>query len=146
MSNAKITIKLYNAPATVHRLAESDKIGKFLASEWSRYFAKYTPMQEGILASNITIDPFKVTYNSPYAHYQWEGKLYVDPITGKGAFYDKDYGFWSRPGVPKVPTNIPLNYSKEQNPLATSHWEVPAFEMYKNIVAKSVSEYIRRNV
>ena len=100
MSNAKITIKLYNPPATVRRLAESDKIGK----------------------------------------------LYVDPITGKGAFYDKDYGFWSRPGVPKVPTNIPLNYSKEQNPLATSHWEVPAFEMYKNIVAQSVSEYIRRNV
>lgn len=37
MSNSKITIKLYNPPATVHRLAESDKIGKFLASEWSRY-------------------------------------------------------------------------------------------------------------
>lgn len=146
MSNAKVTIKLYNPPATVHRLVESDKIGKFLASEWSRYFAKYIPMQEGILASDITIDPFKVTYNLPYAHYQWEGKLYVDPITGKGAFYDKDYGFWSRPGVSKVPTNTPLNYSKEQNPLATSHWEVPAFAMYQNIVAQSVSVYIRRNV
>ena len=140
MSNVTITI---NNPAGIADRIINDDVGTFLASEWSRYFAKYVPMQEGILASDITIDPFKVTYNSPYAHYQWEGKLYVDPITLKGAFYNSDYGFWSRPGVSKIPTDIPLNYSKEQNPLATSHWEVPAFEAFKDDVARAVTQYLK---
>lgn len=140
MSNVTIN---FNNPSSIAARIINDDVGTFLASEWSRYFAKYVPMQEGILASDITIDPFKVTYNSPYAHYQWEGKLYVDPITLKGAFYNSDYGFWSRPGVSKIPTDIPLNYSKEQNPLATSHWEVPAFEAFKDDVARAVTQYLK---
>ena len=42
-----------------------------------------------------------IHYLSPYAHYQWEGKLYVDPITKKGAFTNGEGLFWSRPGVAK---------------------------------------------
>ena len=140
MSSVTITI---NNPASIADRIIDDDVGTFLASEWSRYFAKYVPMREGILAQDITIEPFQVTYNSPYAHYQWMGKLYVDPITLKGAFYDPDYGFWSRPGVSKIPTGIPLNYSKEQNPLATSHWEVPAFEAFKDDVARAVTQYLK---
>ena len=140
MSSVTITI---NNPASIADRIIDDDVGTFLASEWSRYFAKYVPMREGILAQDITIEPFQVTYNSPYAHYQWMGKLYVDPITLKGAFYDSNYGFWSRPGVSKIPTGIPLNYSKEQNPLATSHWEVPAFEAFKDDVARAVTQYLK---
>ena len=140
MSSVTITI---NNPASIADRIIDDDVGTFVASEWSRYFAKYVPMREGILAQDITIEPFQVTYNSPYAHYQWMGKLYVDPITLKGAFYDSNYGFWSRPGVSKIPTGIPLNYSKEQNPLATSHWEVPAFEAFKDDVARAVTQYLK---
>ena len=140
MSNVTIT---FNNPSSIIGRIIDDDVGTFVASEWSRYFAKYVPMREGILAQDITIEPFQVTYNSPYAHYQWMGKLYVDPITLKGAFYDPDYGFWSRPGVSKIPTGIPLNYSKEQNPLATSHWEVPAFEAFKDDVARAVTQYLK---
>lgn len=57
--------------------------------------------------------------NSDYGHYQYEGELYVDPITGKGAFYSPEYGFWSRPGVTKIPSGRPLNYSQ---PNAVAHW------------------------
>ena len=141
MSNVTITI---NNPASIADRIIDDDVGTFLASEWSRYFAKYVPMREGILAQDITIEPFQVTYNSPYAHYQWMGNLYVDPITLKGAFYDSNYGFWSRPGVSKIPTGIPLNYSKEQNPLATSHWEVPAYNAFKDTVARAVTHYLKR--
>ena len=140
MSSVTITI---NNPASIADRIIDDDVGTFLASEWSRYFAKYVPMREGILAQDITIEPFQVTYNSPYDHYQRMGNLYVDPITLKGAFYDPDYGFWSRPGVSKIPTGIPLNYSKEQNPLATSHWEVPAFEAFKDDVARAVTQYLK---
>ena len=47
---------------------------------------------------------------SPYAHYQYIGKKYVDSKTKKGAFYSEDYGYWSRPGEKKEATNIDLNY------------------------------------
>ena len=143
MSTTKVTTIINDPGGTINRILDDD-VGKFVASEWSRYFAKYVPMREGALAQNISIEPYQVTYNSPYAHYQWEGKLYVDPITGKGAFYDPDYGFWSRPGVTKIPTDTPLNYSKEQNPLATSHWEVPAYNAFKDTVARAVTNYLKR--
>ncbi len=55
----------------------------------------------------------------PYGHYQHEGILYVDPITGKGSFYTPEYGYWSRPGVDKVPSNRILQY---QNPEARRDW------------------------
>lgn len=52
-----------------------------------------------------------VTVEVPYAHYQNEGILYVDPVYDKGAFHDPISGrFWSRPNVSKVPSNRPLNY------------------------------------
>lgn len=143
MSTTKVTTIINNPGGTINRILDDD-VGKFVASEWSRYFAKYVPMREGTLAQNISIEPYQVTYNSPYAHYQWEGKLYVDPITGKGAFYTPDYGFWSRPGITKIPTDTPLNYSKEQNPLATSHWEVPAYNAFKDTVARAVTNYLKR--
>ena len=131
-----IHLEIYNSQQTADRICGKDNVGKFVASEWSRYFAKYVPMQSGTLRTNISIEPFKVIYESPYAHYQWEGELYV-----------ADNGSsWAKQGEIKHPTGIPLNYSKEQNPLATSHWEVPAYDAFKDVVANSISEYIRRMV
>ena len=57
-----------------------------------------------------------------YSHYQHEGILYVDPITKKGAFYNPEYGFWSRPllkGGTKVPSTRLLHY---KNPEARRDW------------------------
>nr|DAN93199.1 MAG TPA: Minor capsid protein [Caudoviricetes sp.] len=61
--------------------------------------------------------------DSDYGHYQHEGEVYEDPVYGKGAFYDPEYGYWSRPGVKKVPSGKPLNYSRES---AEAHWEEAA--------------------
>lgn len=55
-----------------------------------------------------------------YAHYMYEGEKYVDPVYRKGGFYTEDYGWWSRPGVTKVPSGEPLFYS---NPKAEAHWD-----------------------
>mgnify|MGYP006875945854 CR=1 FL=1 len=55
----------------------------------------------------------------PYGHYQYEGIMYADQKTRKGAFYTPEYGFWSRPGVEKVPTTRLLQY---KNPDAVRDW------------------------
>lgn len=44
----------------------------------------------------------EVTWNTPDANYLYEGKLMVDPITLKGAFFSANYGFWSRPNTQKI--------------------------------------------
>jgi len=75
--------------------------------------------------------------NSDYGHYQWEGIKYVDPDYGIGAFYSEDYGFWSRPGVEKIPSSDPLHYS---DPNAHAHWDEYAFNMH----ADSWVEVVRR--
>lgn len=127
-------VKIYNPHATANRIVNNAQVGKFVAETWVRYFAKYTPMQQGILRSNVVTKPFQVIYMSPYAHYQWEGELY---LTENGSSF-------ARENEPKYPTGKPLNYSHEQNPNATSHWEVPAHKAFRNTVARQVTEYIRR--
>lgn len=142
MPKVKVTI---NPPKEILAHIFDDDVGIFVASEWSRYFAKYAPMQTGTLAQSVDIEPFKVTYTQPYAHYMWEGVKYVDPIYKKGGFHNADGSrWWSRPGVTKIETNIPLNYSKEINPLAQSHWEEPAQEAFSKDVANAVTQYLRR--
>jgi len=88
----------------------------------------YMPMHTGnfINRSQIHSEPLmsqgELEYPGPFAHYLWEGVLYVDPEYGKGAFFSEDYGFWSRPGVTKIPSGIPLTFNQEANPNAGPRW------------------------
>ena len=144
MSTSKVTLELYAPQKTVQRILGSDDVGVFLASTWAKYFAKYVPMDTGTLQSNVTIDPFEVVYESPYAHYIWAGEKYVDPVYNVGGFHNADFSqWWSRPGVTKIPSGEPLKYNTEKNPLATSHWEEPAFQAFSGSVANQLTQYLR---
>ena len=57
-----------------------------------------------------------------YAHYQYEGKVYVDPVYRCGGFFIPEVGWKSRRGVQKVPTSRPLRYGGG-NPEAHDHWD-----------------------
>lgn len=69
--------------------------------------------------------------NVDYGHYVYEGALYVDPTYNVGAFYAPGYGYWSRPGVPKVKSERELEYQTTHNPLATAHWGEVAYRNHK---------------
>lgn len=74
----------------------------------------------GVIATKIGSG--EVIWDSPDANYLYEGKLMVDPITLKGAFFSPDYGFWSRPNTEKImdPKGRDLNY--HNGDLRGSHW------------------------
>ncbi len=93
-------------------LDENGSVQNVIDSEFIRFMREKMPQDSGILIAN-TRNPRGglVTVETPYAHYMNEGTLYVDPITGKGAFYNENYGFWSRPNTTKVPSDRQLNYS-----------------------------------
>lgn len=92
---------------------------------------QYMPMDTGTLIRETDIlnqstrgEVYLYPPDSDYGHYQYEGIKYVDPDYRVGAFYSPDYGYWSRPGIEKVPSNEPLFYGRES---AEAHWDEVAY-------------------
>lgn len=101
---------------------------------------KYVPLGDtGNLRDNVDKGKDYITYKMPYAHYQYIGKLYVME-NGKGAYYNPDYGFWSKSGVAKIPTERDLKHSG----ITTSYWDKKMWSAEKNDVIKEVQEYVNR--
>ena len=115
------------------------KVQKYFTKRCADYMDKYVPKGDTLLLSEkTTIDSDSITYEMPYAHYQYIGKLYVDPITKKGAFYDDDYGYWSRPGVKKEKTEVDL----KQN--GYPYWDKKMWSIHEDDIVKEVQDFIDR--
>ena len=98
------------------------------------YCSDYVPMDSGALDQTVDITPEYVHYKSPYAHFQWEGVVFVDE---RGSTY-------ALPNHSKHPTNTPLHHSTDHHPLATSHWEVAAMAAHKGDLCRDIEAYLRR--
>lgn len=93
---------------------------KRFANMCMKHMDRFVPMevigkQSGMLRRSAHIEQndedIAVVYNTPYAHYVYEGKLWVDPITGSS---------WARKGTKKIPTDINLKY---HTPGTGHHWD-----------------------
>lgn len=103
---------------------------------------KYVPEDSGELISNSRVDnQCNIIYNTPYAHYQYIGKVYVDPKTGKGAFFNENYGFWSRPGIKKIPTEKDLQYHK---PGSGPYWDKRMVSVEMANIQKELQEFVKK--
>ena len=84
---------------------------------------QYIPFDNGKLREsgilNTVLGSGVVQWETPYAHYQYEGEKYIDPKYHCGAFYVQNVGYRSRKGVPKVPSGKPLQYHTEGT---GDHW------------------------
>lgn len=119
----------------------SGRVQRYFQDTCYRYMDKYVPRNDGNLGRNVDLsDPTKIVYESPYAHYQYEGKLYVME-NGKGAYYSPDYGFWSEKGVAKQPTNIDLVYHTAGT---GHHWDERMKSAEMDDVIDKVQKYIDR--
>lgn len=119
---SKVTINLPVEDAL--KKVNNDEFGLFVANEWKRIIDPLTPRDTGILRQNVEIIPFAIWYKEPYAHYVYIGEKYVDPKYGVSGFFSPDYGFWSRPGVDKIPSGEPLTYKGN----GTDHWDKKSAE------------------
>ena len=143
---------VFDAKGLENQLEERFGIGSDAQYRWSEIVFNdsipYMPAVTGTfinqcyLLSEPLFDQGELLYaagdaNHGYAHYLWEGILYVDPDYGKGAFYNPDFGFWSRPGVSKVPTSKPLEYNDGVNDDAGPRWvERAAADLYPRWVSE----------
>lgn len=100
-----------------------DAVDAQVWNDMQRYMPRDTGefiAETNILNQSTRGEVYKYPPSSDRGHYLYEGIKYVDPEYDKGAFYNPDFGFWSRPGVKKVPSAEPLFYS---NPSAEAHWD-----------------------
>ena len=92
------------------------RVQKYVDSEVIRRMKPYTPMLSSALIKSATISTKigsgEVKQNTPYARYQYYGKLMVSRLTGSA---------YARQGESKVLTNKNLNYRKI-NPNAGAFW------------------------
>ena len=89
----------------------------------------------------VDIGTANITYMSPGAHYLYNGELYKDPKYNKGAFYSPDYGYWSRPGITKVPSGQPLKY---HTPGTGAFWDKRMWTSDGKEIVKNVQNYVDR--
>jgi hypothetical protein len=126
-----------------HGLEKAGPVQQFLTSEIMRLSDPYVPFRSGPLKNSAQPTPEwdGIIYNTPYARYHWFGKLMVDPITRKGAFYDPRSGrFWSRPNTPKVLTDRDMKYTGA--PLRGPRWVERCWIDNKDSIIKAVEAYI----
>lgn len=127
-----------------HGLNKGGRVQEFFTSELMRKSDPYVPYAAGALKTSARIDTNKdaIIYDTPYARYHWYGKLMVDPITHKGAFYSPTYGFWSRPDVNKVLTDRNMEYNGA--PLRGPRWVERCWINEKDNIIKSTEEFARK--
>lgn len=106
-----------------HNVQKGGLVQRYIDSEVIRQCEPYVPFDNGILTASAStatvIGSGLVTYNTPYAHYQYYGKVYGPniPMTIGG-----EQTFRSPKGRKKMPTGRDLQYNKEVHPLAGPFW------------------------
>lgn len=109
---------------------------KFAYNTLFKLCIPYVPMQSGTLFSNVEITQGHLMYKSPYAFFQYCGRLMVGEDSQKA---------WANYGERKRVVESYLNYSKEQHPLASREWDVAAMKNGgKEALGKAVVDYINR--
>lgn len=111
----------------------------FLANECKRLMDPYVPARNLVLAQNVRTyvedQAGMVHYRSPYAHYQYEGILYVSSVTGSP---------WASAGEHKIPTGRKLTYGKTRHPLAASHWDKAMLTARKAEIVRAYQSWLKR--
>jgi hypothetical protein len=93
------------------------KAQRFIDQECIRLMAPYTPYRAGILEKSATlgtkIGSGEINQVSPYARFQYYGKVMVSAITGSP---------WAKHGEKKILTGRDLVHDKSKHPMAGPFW------------------------
>lgn len=113
---------------------QDGKVQRFATHTCRIHMDKYVPYKTGHLSRDAVEEGANyVKYDSPYAHYMYEGILYVDPETKSS---------WARKGVKKVPTSKSLKYNTSGHPYAGKHWDKLMLSAEREELIKEIQKYI----
>ena len=138
----KITLSVGDVNVDIHGItskAENDpEFWKYAAVQWHKQYTPYVPIgKSGLLRTQVTFAPKEITHTVPYAHYQYEGKVYGPNIPiGNG---NRVEGFFSIPNKKKKPTGKMLKYT---DPKASAKWDQAAAPTQLPKLARELQAYI----
>ena len=107
-----MTVKINLNKQRIVEKVTNDNFGMNVSREWKRLIDAFTPRNTGLLEENTELLPFAIHYKSIYAHYMYNGIVYVDPVTKVSGFLTKDGQWKSRYGITKIKSNRKFNYRK----------------------------------
>ena len=114
-------------------IEKNGRVQTYLANTLTRYMEKQVPKGDTkMLSTVVTTTPNSITYEMPYAHYIYIGKLYVDPLTRSS---------WARKGTKKVPTDKNLTIKN-----GYSYWDKVTLGLYRHDIEKEVQQYAKRSI
>ena len=117
------------------------KASLFMANEAKRLMNPYVPARNLVLAKDVRVynegENGVVHYLSPYAHYQYTGRLMVSSRTGRP---------WAKHGESKAyaTPEKKLKYRRSRHSLATAEWDKAMLVARKKDLVKATQEYIRK--
>lgn len=124
-----------------HGLDKNGKVTRFLRDDADRLMNPFIPMDNGMLRRNKTYPKNnEIKYTSPYAKYQYYGKMYISPKLGVSGIPLKNGKWWSPKGEKKIPTNKKLKYHTSGT---GAHWDKLMMQRRKNDLVKDVENYIK---
>lgn len=137
-----ITVDLDGVEYALKSLPLDKPLRKQINQLVADYCEPYVPFKTGELSGNVSITENSITYNVPYARYQYYGRVY-GPNFFRGYNTDGSPKFRTPAGTIKYPTGNRLNYNTEFHPLATSEWDKVMMEDRGDSFTEAVAELIR---
>lgn len=132
-SGFKVKVKINNVNKILkdHGLNEEGRVIKFLRDDADRLMNPYIPMDNGMLRRNKSYPSnHEIKYISPYAKYQYYGKLMLA----------KNGSSWAKKGEKKVETNKSLKYHTSGT---GPKWNEMMMQRNKNTLIKDVENFIK---
>ncbi len=137
----KIKINSTNKIIKDHGLDRDGRVTRFLRDEADRLMNPFVPIDNGMLRRNKTYPKNnEIKYTSPYAKYQYYGKMYISPTLGVSGIPLKSGRWWSPKGEKKIPTSKNLKYHTSGT---GPKWDKLMMQRRKNDLVKDVENYIK---
>ena len=140
--NVKVKMNSVNKIIKDHGLDKDGRVIRYLRNTSDRLMMPFIPGgAKGTLAKLKTYPSnHEIKYTSPYAKYQYYGKMYISPKLGVSGILLKSDRWWSPKGEKKTPTSKKLKYHTSGT---GPKWDKLMLQRRKNDLAKDVESYIK---
>lgn len=118
-----------------HGLGEGGEIQKFVDKECLLVMSPYTPMLSGLMEKSATVGTVigsgVIEYNSPYARFQYYGKVMIYEPTGST---------WAPKDGKKIVTDRKLIHNTSRHPKAGPYWFDRAMQDHKEEILQGAQD------
>ena len=129
--DVKVKMNSVNKILKDHGLNKDGRVTRYLRDDADRLMNSFVPMDNGMLRRNKTYPKNnEIKYTSPYAKYQYYGKLMLA----------KNGSAWAKLGEKKVKTSKNLKYHTSGT---GAKWDKLMLQRRKNELIKDVENYIK---